>query len=131
MAVGISSGYQRFNAWLGAVEADAETESGEGAEGSASAVAARAALDELRELIEECRRFEVSLHGAAAAGMAAEVHLGRGSTDAAEESLRLSVNLYLEGGAPWSASSAELNLSQIARSRGDLAAAERYARAAV
>jgi len=145
MAVRIRSGYQKFNTWLHVVEqelgAAGEADQGHalgaytavrGTGGSETMIAAaHEALGELNELIEECRRFASSLHGAAAAGMAAEVHLGCGETDAAERNLRLSVQLYLEGGAPWSAASAELNLSQIARSRGDLAASEQYARAAV
>jgi tetratricopeptide (TPR) repeat protein len=138
MAVRIGSGYQRFNAWLAVVrEGD---EAGERGGGDAASPAsspergereAREALGELGELVEECRRFGVSLHGAAAAGMAAEIHLGRGEEERAEERLRQAVELYVEGGAPWSATSAELNLSQIARSRGDLAGSEQYARSAV
>jgi tetratricopeptide (TPR) repeat protein len=95
------------------------------------AAAAREALEELGELVDECRRFRLSLHGAASAAMAAEVHLGSGDAEAADGPLRLAVELYHDGGAPWSAATAELNLSQLARSRGDLAAAERYGRAAV
>ncbi|HEU5355658.1 MAG TPA: hypothetical protein VFU65_14400 [Actinocrinis sp.] len=97
----------------------------------ALAAAARDALAELRELTEECSRFAVALYGAAASGMAAHVRLGSGETESAEQSLRLSAELYHEGGAPWCATAAELNLGRIARTRGDLAAAERYARAAV
>ena len=97
----------------------------------ALATAARDALAELHELVEECRSFGGSLYGAAAAGMAAHVRLGSGETTAAEQSLRRSVELYHEGGAPWCATAAELNLSRIARARGDLVAAERYARSAV
>jgi len=143
MAVRIGSGYQRFNAWLCAMEVEEEAgarEGGDGADGGGEQggggngrgeVAAREAIEELAELVEECRRFRVSLHGAAAAGMAAEIHLGRDDEAAAGASLRLAVELYLAGGAPWSATPAELNLSQIARTGGDLAAAERYARSAV
>lgn len=97
----------------------------------ALAAAARDALAELHELTEECRRFEVALYGAAAAGMAAHVRLGSGETEAAEHSLRLSSELYHEGGAPWCATAAELNLGRIARARGEFLTAERYARAAV
>ncbi|HEU5425960.1 MAG TPA: hypothetical protein VFU74_03765 [Actinocrinis sp.] len=98
---------------------------------AALAAAARDALAELHELAEECRRFEVALYGAAAAGMTAQVRLGGGEAEAAEQSLRRSTELYHEGGAPWCATAAELNLGRIACARGELPAAERYARAAV
>lgn len=127
MAVRIGSGYQRFNVWLSAVSAS----SAQRPETVAVTAAAGDALEELSELIDECRRFRLSLHGAAVAGMAAEVRLGCGEAAAAEEPLRLAVQLYHDGGAPWSAATAELNLSQLARSRGELDAAERWARAAV
>ena len=135
MAVRIGSGYQRFNVWLSAVNAfsgqRAETPSPQAALAERVAAAARDALEELGELVDECRRFRLSLHGAASAAMAAEVRLGSGEPEAAEEPLLLAVSQYHDGGAPWSAATAELNLSQLARSRGELAAAERYARAAV
>ncbi len=133
MAVRIGSGYQRFNVWLSATQASGTSskQSAETLAPATAAAAARDALEELGELVDECRRFRLSLHGAASAAMAAEVHLGCGDAEAAEEPLRLAVSLYHDGGAPWSAATAELNLSQLARSRGDLAAAERYARAAV
>ena len=97
----------------------------------ALAAAARDALAELHELTEECRRFEVALYGAAAAAMTAQVRLAAGEAQSAEQSLRLSTELYHEGGAPWCATAAQLTLGRIARARGEFPAAERYARAAV
>ena len=156
LAVRIGSGYQKFHAWQslaaeteppderpqepdaapspwfgGKPRTDTPAPPQPGKSGDARAAAARDALAELQELTEECQRFEVALYGAAAAAMAAHVRLGSGETKAAEQSLRLSVELYHEGGAPWCATAAELNLGRIARARGDLPTAERYARAAV
>lgn len=125
MAVRTGGGYQRFDAWVSAASAFSVQKP------AIVAAAAREALDELVEVIEECRRFELSLHGAAAAAMAADVHLGCGEVEAAEERFRQAVELYLDGGAPWSTTTAELNLGRLERARGDFAAAERYARAAV
>ncbi len=97
----------------------------------AVAEAAHLALVELDGLVEECRRFDVHLHGAVAAGMAGEVRLGSGEQEAATASLKASVELYAEGGAPWCGALAELHLSRLARARGDLPESERYARGAV
>ncbi len=93
MAVRIGSGYQKFNIWLSAVTAATAASSSAPSTQKPEkvAAAARDALEELGELVDECRRFRLSLHGAASAAMAAEVHLGSGDADAAEEPLRQAV----------------------------------------
>jgi tetratricopeptide (TPR) repeat protein len=93
--------------------------------------AARAALAELRDVFDEAGGYGECLHAAAAAGMAAQVHIGLGDTGAAETSLRHCAELFRRGGAPWCATAAELALSRLALARGEPSAAERHARAAV
>ncbi len=123
MAVRLGSGYLRYYAWT-ALAFEQHDE-------SRAAAAARDALAELSDLIGECRRMGTWLHGAVAAGMASDLHLAADAADEAESLLRLAVDWYVSGGSPWSAASCELNLSQLARNRGDLAEAERLARTAV
>lgn len=124
MAVRLGSGYLKYNAWTAlAFEQPRDEER--------SAAASRDALAELLDLVEECRRLGAWLHGAVAAGMASDLRLAADEADEAEGLLRLAADWYAAGGSPWSAASCELNLSQIARNRGDLLEAERLARLAV
>lgn len=124
MAVRLGSGYLRYYAWTALAFEQQRDE-------SRATAAAHDALAELGDLVGECRRMGTWLHGAVAAGMASDVHLAADAPDEAENLLRLAVDWYAAGGSPWSAASCELNLSQLARNRGDLAAAERLARSAV
>jgi hypothetical protein len=124
MAVRLGSGYLKYNAWTTlAFEHPRDEER--------TAAAARDAVAELLDLVEECRRLGAWLHGAVAAGMASDLRLAADEADEAEGLLRLAADWYAAGGSPWSAASCELNLSQIARNRGDLLEAERLARLAV
>jgi len=124
MAVRLGSGYLKYNAWTTlAFERPRDEER--------TAAASRDALAELLDLVEECRRLDAWLHGAVAAGMASDLRLAADEADEAEGLLRLAADWYAAGGSPWSAASCELNLSQIARNRGDLLEGERLARLAV
>ncbi|HEU5333106.1 MAG TPA: hypothetical protein VFU73_10085 [Actinocrinis sp.] len=124
MAVRLGSGYLKYNAWTTLAFEQPRDE-------PRTAAASRDALAELLDLVEECRRLAAWLHGAVAAGMASDLRLAADESDEAEGLLRLAADWYAAGGSPWSAASCELNLSQIARNRGDLPEAERLARLAV
>lgn len=124
MAVRLGSGYLKYNAWTTlAFEQPRDEER--------TAAASRDALAELLDLVEESRRLGAWLHGAVAAGMASDLRLAADEPDEAEALLRRAADWYAAGGSPWSAASCELNLSQLARNRGDLLEAERLARLAV